>query len=160
MPKKPKPKTQAQLDAAANTRLLKTYGISLDEYNELAASNLWGCWICNRTAGTRRLHVDHDHSWKKVVIVSEKTIARTAWQAWSAWAEYNGVTYSEWADKKSLAVKGVKQQLLRASVRGLLCYSDNAGLQKFSDSPDRLRAAADYLENFAAGKSSKILEGK
>lgn len=31
-------------------------------------------------------------------------------------------------------------------VRGLLCWACNLGLGKFSDSPERLRAAADYLE--------------
>jgi hypothetical protein len=41
--------------------------------------------------------------------------------------------------------------LLRASVRGLLSYNMNAGLQKFSDNPELLRAAAEYLEKFKQG---------
>lgn len=35
----------------------------------------------------------------------------------------------------------------RASVRGLLCRSDNKVLAYVRDSPERLRALADYLEH-------------
>ena len=35
-------------------------------------------------------------------------------------------------------------------IRGLLCYFCNYGLSWFKDDPDRLRAAANYLEQFDA----------
>lgn len=39
-------------------------------------------------------------------------------------------------------------------VRGLLCHHCNVGLGHFFDSPDALRAAADYLERSTARKSA------
>ena len=40
-------------------------------------------------------------------------------------------------------------------IRGLLCWKDNTGLQKFSDKPAILRAAATYLES---DEADRILE--
>jgi len=146
MTRKAKPKTKVQLDKDADRRLQKTYNITLREYNELAKRNNGGCWVSGKPAGTRRLHVDHDHAWKKVKILTEKRK-----EGWSAVGTYNGVDYVGFNAKKSLAVRKVKRDLLRASVRGLLSYQINAGLQKFADDPILLRAAADYLENFQKG---------
>ena len=136
-------KTKAQLDKATDARLRKTYNITLKDFAYLERQSEGKCWISGRPPGTRRLHVDHDHSWKKATILSSKTPA-----GWLASAIYNGAYYVAINPKKSLAVRALKQKLLRASVRGLLSYNMNAGLQKFSDDPALLRAAADYLENF------------
>ena len=146
MTKKANSKTKAQLDKDADRRLQKTYNKDLAWYDKQLAEQNYGCAICGRPAGTRRLHVDHDHGWKKVKIASEKFK-----DGWSAVATYNGVEYVGFNSKKSLAVRKVKRDLLGASVRGLLCYTHNAGLQKFADSSELLRSAAIYLENFQKG---------
>jgi hypothetical protein len=146
MTRKAKPKTKVQLDKAADQRLQKTYNITLREYEEMAKRNNRCCWVSGKPAGTRRLHVDHDHAWKKVKIETVKVNG-----LWAAAALYNEREYVGVNSKKSLAVLQVKRQLLRASVRGLLSYQINAGLQKFADDPILLRAAADYLENFQKG---------
>ena len=146
MTRKAKPKTKAQLDKAADQRLQKTYNITLREYEEMAKQNNGCCWVSGKPAGTRRLHVDHDHSWKKVKIDTAKLKG-----GWCASGIYNKVEYVGFNTKKSLAVRKVKRDLLRASVRGLLSYQINSGLQKFGDDPRLLRAAADYLENFQKG---------
>lgn len=136
-----KPKTQEQLDRATDLRLQKTYNRDLAWYNAQLEEQEGGCGICERPEGTRRLHVDHDHSWKKIKIETMKTGG-----SWVAKALYLGNLYLESSEKKPTAVRKIKRLLLKNSVRGLLCYSCNAGLQKFSDSPTRFRAAAKYLE--------------
>lgn len=137
-----KPKTQAQLDRATDLRLRKTYNISLADYEYLLGQQGGVCWITGRPPTGNRLHVDHDHSWKKVKIDSWKNEGQ-----WVVSAKYNGKFYQEVSIKKSLAIRKLKRHLLRASVRGLISYSVNAGLQKFSDNPVWLREAAAYLEN-------------
>jgi hypothetical protein len=143
---KSKPKTKVQLDRAADSRLKKTYNISLTDYENLLAMNDGKCWICDRPPGERRLHVDHDHSYKKVKIATFQLSSRPG--TWTATGEYNGVDYLANAPKRSLAVRDLKRQLLRASIRGLLCYNHNSGLQKFSDKSEWLGSAAAYLAKF------------
>ena len=54
---------------------------------------------------------------------------------------------------KERQLKRKKQQkLLRANVRGLLCWRCNTALQKFRDNPVLMRNAANYLENPPAKK--------
>jgi Recombination endonuclease VII len=144
-----KPKTQAQLDRATDQRLQKAYNRDLKWYSQQLAEQNFGCAVCGRPAGTKRLHVDHDHSWKKVKVEAVKISEANGTERaiWEARAVYLGNPYCEYGSKKSLAIRAVKRLLLRDSVRSLLCYSHNAGLQKFGDNPELLRAAADYLEN-------------
>jgi hypothetical protein len=145
-----KPRTQAQLDEATDRRLKKTYGVGLDWYDHQIGIQNGGCWICESKPGTRRLHVDHDHSWKKIKIIAFKEAAPYL-GFWAASAVYGTTEYTGHGAKKSLAIRMVKDKLKQASVRGLLCYSCNAGLQKYKDSPDLFRRAADYLERHQNG---------
>jgi len=80
------------------TRTRPRCELTLEEYDQLLASQNGVCAICGTPPklGGRRLDVDHDHKTKKV--------------------------------------------------RGALCNRCNRGLPWFSDNPDRLRAAADYLD--------------
>jgi hypothetical protein len=51
-------------DKAADQRLRREYGITLDQYNQLLAHQGHACAICRTPVipGKPRLHVDHDHS--------------------------------------------------------------------------------------------------
>jgi len=46
---------------ARNSYLLRTHGITLDEYEQLLAYQGGHCAVCPATGGSRSLHVDHDH---------------------------------------------------------------------------------------------------
>jgi len=146
MPKrktKTKPKTPEQILKAAESHRQKKYGVGLNYYDSQLEKQGGGCGICGAPPGTRRLHIDHDHSWTKVKVQS----GRMHIGEWVAWTQYLNRTFTFRAITKSQAIRGVKAQLKKSSVRGLLCYSHNAGLQKFQDNPKFLRAAAKYLED-------------
>lgn len=126
-----------------NARLLRTYGITLQEWTELMQDQHWSCWICGKKPadGQLSLSVDHDHSWKKVKVKTAKSQ-----DGWHASAEYRGCDFNAVADKKSDAISEVKKKLLRASCRGALCVWCNRGLRYYHDNPELLRKAAKYLE--------------
>ena len=54
-------KTQAKKDKQRDSRLRKTYGISLADYNRMLKAQGGGCAICGRRPQTRALDVDHSH---------------------------------------------------------------------------------------------------
>lgn len=138
-----KPKTQVQIDKATDARLLKKYGVGVAYYNSQIEKQGGGCKICRSTPKTRRLHIDHDHGWVKVPVRAEKTV-----MGWGAEAFYRGQWIRGVAfQSKRDAVRFVKDLLKVASIRGLLCFGCNPGLRCFGDSPERLRAAAKYLED-------------
>jgi hypothetical protein len=102
-------------DSTLNVYLKYQYGLSLEEFNELAAEQDGRCKICGEAESLGRLHVDHDH--------------------------------------------------LTAKFRGLLCGPCNRALGLMKDNPDRLRRAAQYLEQpftrvLVPGKSGNLPQGR
>lgn len=86
-----------------NRKLVENFGITLAEYEALAAAQSGACAICGDNPDV--LHVDHDH-----------------------------------------ACCPEKGKSCGTCVRQLLCAWCNRGIGMFKDAPERLRAAAAYLE--------------
>jgi hypothetical protein len=128
-------------DEIENKRLLKTYGISLEEYWIMHTAQRGSCAICHAWAKTRKLNVDHDHAIASSKIVVQKSEPGV----WSATVGYQFIFCTAPTRKEVRAL--AKHLLLRRSVRGLVCHRCNRGLQMFSDSPERLLAAAEYVQN-------------
>lgn len=62
-------KCYKESDAYATTRntyLIKTYGITLAEYDRILASQGGGCAICGGHSGGKNLAVDHNHTTRKI----------------------------------------------------------------------------------------------
>jgi hypothetical protein len=134
-------KTQEQLDHIASKRLDKKYGRDLVWYESELKTQGGVCKLCGSPPGTRRLHVDHDHSWTRAKVRTEKTPTGN----WKAEATYRGQTFVCFSTKRNDAIRDVKGYLKRSSVRGLLCFRCNSFVVGFND-PALLRKAADYIE--------------
>lgn len=148
-----KPRTHEQQERAADLRLLRTYGITLAEYNERLAQQGGGCAICSKGPATKRLHTDHCHKFvKQFKIIREKL--RDG--CYLAYAEHRtdktSRQYVQFTDTTAkLAAHAVRQALKKASIRGILCASCNRGLRYFFDKPELFINAASYLRRFATG---------
>jgi hypothetical protein len=128
-------------EKARDKRLQKLYGVTLANYNEELKKQGGVCKICLRPPVTVSLSVDHDHAWKKVKIIPSPAAPSGIYVV----ARYNRKNYHAQGSTSRAAKKHMRQVLLRASVRGLLCASCNRGLQRFRDNPDNLLRAAEYL---------------
>ena len=144
-----KPKTKEQSARATDQRRKKKYGVGTDWYEQKLEEQNGGCAICGSTPKTRDLHIDHDHSYKKVKI--ETTKLHTGQYPWMASTLYLGKSFTAQERTKSEAIREVRKKLKTASVRGLLCFPHNTALRHFSDNPELLRAGADYLEQHQKG---------
>ena len=59
-------KTLEQSNKQRDSRLRKTYGITLADYDRMLKAQGGGCAICGRSPKTRALDVDHSHRTGKV----------------------------------------------------------------------------------------------
>lgn len=134
--------------------LKKTYGISLDEHNKLLESQGGLCGICReqRKEGAKNFAVDHDHKALYFRIDSKKE--NGIWTAllsteqdencYCAPSYYMRATMHS-GKTKSEAIRSLRKELKRLSVRGLLCFKCNTLLRKLYDSARIAHNASIYL---------------
>lgn len=131
----------------------RKYGLSAAEYDQLLANQGGGCRICHRPPKKLPLSVDHDHNFQRVKIRLKKVelpriVGYPPSYHWEATATYRGYEFKAYALNQYEARRDVRQQLKRASIRGLLCWLCNTGLRKFGHAIDRLADAAMYLRRW------------
>ena len=130
---------------ARDGRLFRTYGIREVEENRELRRQQGKCRICGKSHNVKgeklTLCVDHDHKARWLKCESMKVRDR-----WEACTWYMDETFRGSGRTKSAALRDVRQQLKRRSVRGLICWPCNRAIRAFSDDPVKLRAAAEYLE--------------
>lgn len=146
-----KQKTPEQKLRDNNARLLRTYGITQDEYDFMLAEQNGGCKICGSTPKKRRLHVDHCHRIVKTKITATKvSTGKKSDYYWYAIAEVSPLwdLKSQNYRKKSEAVREMRVNLKRISVRGILCFPCNKVIRLFYDNPDRMESAAKYIREY------------
>jgi hypothetical protein len=144
-------------DRAADRALRKKYGISLAEYGRMLAEQDFGCAICQKPPGAKRLHVDHDHSFKYARLKTVKV--GKLWTAHTATADVvKGLVPSVIAQgsSKSLAIRAVRDELKRRSIRGLCCWPCNRSLRSFNNNPEVMQKAAQYLLDFKARTKGEL----
>ena len=131
--------------SAKDGRLWRTYGIREAERERKEKKQHSKCEVCGKSHNVKgeklTLCVDHDHKARYVKCMCE----RYEW-GWLAAAVYRGCSFQGDGKTKSAALKDVRHQLKRRSVRGLICWPCNRAIRAFSDDPVKLRAAAKYLE--------------
>ena len=132
-------------DKIADKRLQKLYGITLEEYNQKLAEQGGVCAICKQPPGTIRLSVDHDHRFDRLKISHLKSF--DVWITRHAPAP-DGILDEIAGTNRGQNKKLLKQYLRRRSIRGLLHFQCNKGLQYYRDIPERLESAAAYLKKF------------
>jgi Recombination endonuclease VII len=136
---------------ARDKRLRRLYGITLADYNKMLDEQSGGCAICGRPPVKVQLSVDHDHKWKYLKIWVDQSALRpgsllaTVCMPPEQPIPVRYLHLAGFGPTVKLARAALKEKLKRASVRGLLCFSCNSGLRKFSDNSCRLANASTYL---------------
>jgi hypothetical protein len=125
----------------------KKYGITLEEYNARDKEQNYVCGICHRPPGAYRLAVDHDHAHHYFKIRTRKV--EGSQQGILLWEAYSpDIQFWYLGPSKNEAIKEVRKEIKRQSVRGLLCWTCNVGLRKWRDNPDLMESAAKYIRAF------------
>lgn len=122
------------------------YGITLAEYDAMLAFNDGRCWICLWRPGPEhnRLAVDHDHAIEKIKVI----VFRDIQGQYHAYDEKKHFSTVNPASSRDIAVKAIKHQLKRLSVRGLVCWKCNSLLKKANDVFRTLHRAASYINRY------------
>lgn len=132
--------------------LQKTHQISVAEFEALSPDGT--CYICGgKPPEGKNLHVDHDHSERTCKV---RTSRISSLGGWTANSYYLGRVFIAESLTKSGAVKSVRRQIRRASIRGALCGQCNRSLGKARfghkrDNPTLILRAANYLTRHQSG---------
>lgn len=121
---------------------LERFGITLARYDEMANRYEGCCWVCRNPPINNRLSVEHCHQWRYVKIKTWKLPSG----GWGAGAEYNGQYYPAQEDKKNKAIREVRKNLQRASVRGTVCFPCNSAIRAIRNNATFAQNMADYLK--------------
>jgi hypothetical protein len=131
-----------------------SFNLTLAEYVERLEQQGKVCKICGRPPGKNRLSVDHDHKADRVKIIVVKT---KFGQSFYACSQYKGRLYEAFGTNRDMAKTLVRRDMRHDSIRGLLCFLCNGGIQHFEDSKaplkpaERFDAAAKYFREFEDG---------
>jgi recombination endonuclease VII len=135
-----------------DTYLRKSYGIGLADYNGILKLQKGLCGICEEPPkdGAKRFAVDHDHKWKYFKLDTKKEGKIWTSQLAEKQDEFCAQTYRRFifvaiGQTKSLAIRSMRTELKRLSVRGLLCFKCNTTLRKLYDNAKVATNAGIYL---------------
>lgn len=137
-------------ELARDKYLKRKYNISLEEYNEMLKKCDGGCWVCGKKPKLgRSLHTDHDHRVARTKVLIKRWYDAAGRKFWAASAKItpNRTLITTHLNRKR-AKQAIERELLRLSVRGLLCWIHNTAIQKFRDNQADLAAASLYLRNY------------
>jgi hypothetical protein len=132
-------------------RLQKTYRITLETRQKIAAAQNYRCGVCGRHEDefTVPLQVDHKHF--KV----QTQRSRHSSLKWTAYTELDGRTHYAYADTQKAAIVRLKDVVLPLSVRGLACPGKYSGCNRLMGRIDKiewLEKVLNYLRNPPAHK--------
>jgi hypothetical protein len=145
-------KKQKQKD----TRLRRTYNVTLQERQRRSKKQHDRCSICNVKCNAKGevkdLHIDHWHAIANVKIKLVR-LRKKFWKAYNVTFTKYGyhlpeATYSFKSSNKRKAKKYVRQKLKKMANRGLVCWPCNAAIRAYRDNPVFMRRAAEYLERY------------
>lgn len=154
-------KNQEQRDRERDKRLRQTYGITLEQYNQILVAQDGKCAICGRPATdfSISLNVDHEHGKirvRRVNSLNKDFMLFPPGIKWVASVELRGKCIINYDRTKKQAVVDLKKHILPLSVRGLLCPGRHGtGCNTKLGRADKiwfLEKALEYLKNPPARK--------